>query len=139
MQVTNPVAEKPVELHRMSLTPRWDDMDALGHINSLAYLAYMQECRVQWLAGLTLSHNKIMPVIVNIQADYIQELVYPVTLEIIMYGSEPGNSSFLTTYEIWAKNQETFLSATGYAKLVWIDIEKRKAVRLDESVRKLLH
>ncbi len=120
---------------RTRIEPRWGDMDALGHINSLEYLAYMQECRVQWLINMKLSSAEVTPVLVNLHGEFKAEVLYPNTIEVVMYGSEPGRSSFLTEYEVWAKGDPDYLCATGYAKMVCIDSNKRCPIPLPEAIR----
>ncbi len=132
------ISTNAIELMRTIIEPRWGDMDALGHINSLEYLNYMQECRVQWLINMKLSFDKVTPVLANLHGEFKAEVVYPNAVEVVMYGSEPGRSSFLTEYEVWAKGEPDYLCATGYAKLVWIDSNKRCPVSLPDSLRSKL-
>jgi len=134
----NSIAGHAIELMRTRIEPRWSDMDSLGHINSLQYLAYMQECRVQWILNMKLSFDEATPVLVNLHGEFRAEVIYPNTVEVVMYGSEPGRSSFLTSYEVWAKGDPDYLCATGYAKLVWIDSNSRKPAALPETIRNRL-
>jgi acyl-CoA thioester hydrolase len=135
MQQQNRISGNAIELIRSEIEPRWSDMDALGHINSLEYLAYMQECRVQWLIKMNLSFDEVTPVLVNLHGEFKAEVVYPNRVEVVMYGLEPGRSSFLTEYEVWAKGDPHYLCATGYAKLVWIDSKHRRPVALPDLIR----
>ncbi len=135
MQKENSISTNAIELMRLQIEPRWGDMDALGHINSMEYLGYMQECRVQWLMKMKLSFDEVTPVLVNLHGEFKAELVYPNTVEVVMYGSEPGRSSFLSEYEVWAKGDSDFICATGFAKMVWIDSKQRRPVSLPESLR----
>ena len=134
------IADTRVELICSQIEPRWSDMDALGHINSLEYLGYMQECRVRWLMEMALSYEDTAPVLVNLYGEFKEELIYPGSLKVLMYGKQPGHSSFLTEYEVWSGGQQTdggsdTLCATGSAKLVWIDIKNRRPAALPDSVR----
>jgi len=139
------VADTRIELIRSRIEPRWSDMDAIGHINSLEYLGYMQECRVKWLLEMDLSYSESTPVLLNLHGEFKAELSYPDSVDVVMYGKAPGRSSFMTEYELWSRgqansdnnnkdNSET-LCATGYAKLVWIDIERRLPTDLPEVIR----
>lgn len=133
------VASPAVELLRVHLEPRWSDMDAVGHINSLEYLGYMQECRVKWLLEMELSYTESTPVLANLQGEFKAELVYPNSVEVVMYGKEVGRSSFISEYEVWARgdvdSNADMLCATGHAKLVWIDIKSRRPAALPECIR----
>ena len=133
------IADTRVELICSQIEPRWSDMDAVGHINSLEYLGYMQECRVKWLMEMKLSYEQTTPVLANLYGEFKAELIYPNSLKVLMYGKQPENSSFLTEYEVWSRGKtdssNDTLCATGYAKLVWIDIKSRRPSALPESVR----
>ncbi|HSR62624.1 MAG TPA: thioesterase family protein [Gammaproteobacteria bacterium] len=134
-QTGNP--ESRVELRRMEIPTRFSDVDAQGHINNLAYLEYMQECRVQWFLDLDV-RDEYGTVVVNTHIEYLQELFYPGSVTVIMTGSDPGRSSFMSHFEIWAPDENGTLSARGYAKMVFIDPEKRKSVPLPDIVRNKL-
>ena len=139
MQQQKGISENAIELMRTQIEPRWGDMDALGHINSLEYLAYMQECRVQWIMEMKLSFEEATPVLANLHGEFKAELIYPNTVEVVMYGSEPGRSSFLSEYEVWAKGDSDYICATGFAKIVWIDSKQRRPVSLPDTLRAKLH
>ena len=123
-----------VELWRMEIETRWSDMDAQDHINNLAYLEYMQECRVNWFTSLKLDES-FESVVVSINIEYLQELLYPAPVTVIMTGSDPGRSSFMSHYEIWTNNIRKILFARGDAKIVFIDSQKRRSVSMPLSVK----
>ena len=57
---------------RVTLGVRWGDMDSFQHVNNAAYLRYLEEARVQWLAGIagiSLS-DRIAPVLAASQVNY---------------------------------------------------------------------
>ena len=139
MTMDQAITDNRVELIRSRIEPRWSDMDAVGHINSLEYLGYMQECRVKWLLEMKLSYDQTSPVLANLYGEFKAELIYPNSVEVRMYGKQPGRSSFSTEYEVWsidkADNSSETLCATGCAKLVWIDIKTRRPASLPESIR----
>ncbi len=35
-------------LHKMPISVRWGDMDAMGHVNNAAYLTYFEQARFDW-------------------------------------------------------------------------------------------
>lgn len=126
-----------VELWRTEIQTRFSDMDAQCHINNLAYLEYIQECRVQWFRSLELG-DRYESVVVNSNIEYLQEMFYPEPVTVIMTGSNPGRSSVKTWYEIWSPDDKSSLAARGYAKIVFIDPEERKSTPLPEIVREKL-
>ena len=38
-----------LRVHEKRLEIRWSDLDAFGHVNNAVYLAYLEECRDEWL------------------------------------------------------------------------------------------
>src|SRR5690625_7856508 len=60
----------------MPINIRWNDMDALGHVNNVYYFEYFQVARGIYMP--TVSENwdwtKFMFVIAHIECNYIQEL-----------------------------------------------------------------
>lgn len=88
---------------------RWDDIDALGHVNNAKYLTYIQEARFQWsfyelkvsgelptLAEMVVARNEI---------DYLVPIYeggcyYDVNLWV----ESISNSSFVLGYEIVSKD-----------------------------------
>lgn len=127
-----------VELWHMEIPTRFSDMDAQCHINNLAYLEYIQECRVQWFLSLGLE-KQYGTVVVNTNIEYLQELFYPDPVTVIMTGSDPGRSSLMTQYEIWSPDSNGNLAARGSAKIVFIDPEKRKSTPLPGIVKEKLN
>ena len=87
---------------------RWDDIDALGHVNNAKYLTYIQEARFQWsfyelktsgeaptLAEMVVARNEI---------DYLVPIYeggcyYDVNLWV----ESISNSSFVLGYEVVSK------------------------------------
>ena len=54
-------------VHRTTISVRWGDMDSFKHVNNAQYLRYLEEARVQWLAGIpgiTLG-DRISPVLAS--------------------------------------------------------------------------
>ena len=123
-------------LHQCSITLKWSDMDAQGHINNLEHVRYMEECRVQWLRQLVLDSKQYIPVVVSLQAEYLKELVYPGDVIVFMYGSSMGRSSFMTHYEIVGGENEQLISR-GNAKIVILDGQERRPVSVPDEVRTL--
>ncbi|TMG85764.1 MAG: acyl-CoA thioesterase, partial [Betaproteobacteria bacterium] len=38
--------------HTTKVPIRWGDMDAQGHVNNTVYFRYMEQARIEWLAGV---------------------------------------------------------------------------------------
>ncbi|WP_293265682.1 acyl-CoA thioesterase [Neptunomonas sp.] len=124
-------------IYSCEIPVRWGDMDAYGHVNNAMYMRYLEEARVQLLAkmGATMDGSGIDPVVINVGCTFMSPVVYPATLRIDCYVSEPGRSSFMTLYDIYNTNDTTQAVSNGYAKVVWMDHHKGKSVPLPTKIR----
>jgi acyl-CoA thioester hydrolase len=61
-------------------------------------------------------------------------LKYPDQIEVAMFISSPGRSSFETHYQIYRLGSEKLLCAEGAGKVVWVDSLLEKSVPLPETV-----
>ena len=127
-----------VPLHRTSMSVRWGDMDALGHVNNIMYFRYFEQTRLAWYESLgfePLASASSSMVIVDNHAEYLKPLVYPASAIIDMGGHSPGRSSFVSTYALHCDGE---LFTRGSAKVVWIDRRTGRSTPLPELVRTLL-
>jgi acyl-CoA thioester hydrolase len=122
-------------VHVERIPVRWGDMDAMGHVNNTVYFRYMEQTRISWF-------EKLLPrgeawgttgiVIVNASCNFLKPINYPATVEVKMYAGPLGGSSVPTYYDLIVKDE---VYADGAAKIVFIDMEEQKAVRIPENLR----
>ena len=122
-------------VHVERIPVRWGDMDAMGHVNNTVYFRFMEQTRISWF-------EKLMPrgeawgttgiVIVNASCNFLKPINYPATVEVKMYAGLLGGSSLPTYYDLIVNDA---VYADGAAKVVFIDMEKQKAVRIPETLR----
>jgi len=115
---------------------RWGDMDAYGHVNNTLYFRYFEEARFQWMLekGLPLKSDT-HPVVVTIGCTFLRPIFHPETLRVDVFLSEPGRSSFMITYKVYALSEPKTPAAEGYSKVVWVSSADGKSVPLPEQVR----
>ena len=129
-------ARKLVYVEKIAV--RWGDMDAMGHVNNTVYFRFMEQARIGWFESLLPrgeAWNTISIVIVNASCNFRKPINYPGTDEVKVFAGEPGGSSVETFYEL-ALNEELY--ADGAAKVVFVDAEKQKPLRIPDNIRKLL-
>jgi acyl-CoA thioester hydrolase len=117
---------------------RWGDMDAMGHVNNTVYFRFMEQARIGWFESLLPrgeAWRSIGIVIVNASCNFKKPINYPGTVEVKVFAGEPGGSSIDTYYELWVQDEPY---ADGAAKVVFVDAEKQKPLRIPDHVRKLL-
>ena len=84
---------------------RWDDLDAMGHVNNAKYLTYAQEARFLWateeFSGAMRETSLIEMVVARAEIDFIEPIYEGgrfVDVEITV--SKIGNSSFNMVFSI---------------------------------------
>ena len=108
---------------------RWDDLDAFGHVNNAVYLTYAQEARFAWSGILEM-------VVARAEVDFIAPIYDGDTfLDIELWVSAIGNSSFTMTYEIKMKGE---LVARVKTVQVTVDMESKKSRPIDDEQRAFL-
>jgi acyl-CoA thioester hydrolase len=131
------MAEKRL-VHVERIPVRWGDMDAMAHVNNTVYFRYMEQARISWFEALLPrgeAWGSTGIVIANASCNFKKAINYPGTVEVKMFAGPPGGSSLPTFYELLVKNQ---IHADGEATVVFIDMEKQKAVRIPEALRNLI-
>jgi len=112
---------------------RWSDMDAYGHVNNAAYLAYLEQARVSMFfdrydpsfdRGTVVKHHEI---------SYLKPVVYHVDpLRIELWIDEVRAASFRMHYDVFDRG---VLAATAATTLVTFDFlsERPRRLTLDEK------
>ena len=136
------MSEARNKLYEMQFPSRWGDMDALGHVNNTMYFRYFENARTEWLREqgfpITLEGSGEGPVIVDAYCQFLIAAVYPVKLQVSMFGGSPGRSSFNSYYELHDADQQETLFCSGSSRIVWVDYARGSSIALPDSVRILL-
>jgi acyl-CoA thioester hydrolase len=122
-------------VHVEHIPVRWGDMDAMGHVNNTVYFRYMEQTRISWFEALLprgAAWGTTGIVIANATCNFKKAINYPATVEVKMFSGAPGGSSLPTFYEMFVDDQ---LHADGEARVVFIDMEKQKPVRIPDNLR----
>ena len=108
---------------------RWDDLDAFGHVNNAVYLTYAQEARFAWSGILEM-------VVARAEVDFIAPIYDGDTfLDIELWVSAIGNSSFTMTYELKMKGE---LVARVKTVQVTVDMSTKKSSPMSDEQRAFL-
>ncbi len=128
-----------VIVHRSRQSVRWGDMDMLGHVNNTLYFRYMEQARLEWFYAFAQSDapyaRESGPLIVNASCSFLQPIVYPAELEVVMFLAEPGRSSIASYYDILREGRRV---AEGAAKLVWVTLADGRPTPLPGAIRALV-
>ncbi|HET6782564.1 MAG TPA: thioesterase family protein [Pseudoxanthomonas sp.] len=122
---------------RVTISVRWGDMDAFNHVNNAQYLRYLEEARVQWLAGISgmsLS-GQIAPVLVASNVNYRRPIEWPNEIAVELFVEKIGDSSLTMGHRMLSATDASVLYSDGNVVMVWIDTQTGKSVALPEAVR----
>lgn len=125
--------------HRVGLTVRWGDMDALGHVNNVKFFTYDEQVRLQYFDAIAAIQPDFWQgsgiILAKIGCEFLQQLRYPATLDVGLRISRLGRSSLDTEAAMFEGER---LVAVTRATLVWFDYRQQKPAAIPESVRELI-
>ena len=119
---------------------RWDDLDAMGHVNNAKYLTLAQEARFGW--SFMQHHSKgeipglMEMVVARAEVDFLKGITTGgIFVDVDLWVEKIGNSSFVMVYEI--RNGEE-LCARIRTVQVGVDKSVAKSRQLTDDERKFL-
>jgi len=122
-----------------TITPRFGDVDVLGHVNNTVLPIWFETARNP-LFSLFMPDRKIDPatfplIMAHTDFDFVDELVFQYDVEIRSGISRIGNKSFTVYHEAW---QHGKLRVKGHAVIVHYDFTQRLSTPLPEEMKTLL-
>lgn len=119
---------------------RWNDLDALGHVNNVLYIDYFQTGRGKYMTKVSKTWNwtKHMFVIANINCNYIREIGLKIKYPRIgVRISKMGTKSFEIKYVILSgeEGQSPIVHAYGSSVQVMIDLASKKSVEIPDWLK----
>jgi acyl-CoA thioester hydrolase len=126
--------------HFQTITTRWLDNDAYGHVNNTVYYTWFDTVVNTFLIQnnvLDIEKGACIGLVVETQCNYFSPVTYPDTVHAGLRVSKLGNSS--VRYEVGIfRNNETATCAQGHLVHVYVDRNSRKAAMVPADMRKLL-
>lgn len=127
---------------RFPLQLRWNDLDALGHVNNAVFITYFEVARGHYMlqACPGWDWRKNMFLIGNVEAHFHKELLLDAEKpEVLMRTSRLGTKSFVLQYAVVSQqNNQTVLHASGSTTQIMFDTKTRKTVAIEDWVRNSL-
>lgn len=117
--------------------PRFNDTDALGHINNASYVTWFETSRrpVFELFIPDLDPKKWNLILAKVEVDFIKQGLYQAETEIKTYVAKLGNSSVHLAHEVF---QDGELIAKGIDVLVHFDYKVQKSAPIPNEIREKL-
>lgn len=115
---------------------RWSDMDAYGHVNNTAYLAYLEQARVSMFFDRYDSSFSRGTVVAHHEITYLRPVIYhPEPLRLELWVDQIRAASFGVRYDVF--DGET-LAAQAATKLVTFDFATDRPRRITAEEKALL-
>lgn len=130
------------DLYRFSmlLPIRWNDLDALGHVNNIYYFEYFQIARSEYMPAVSKNWNwhQHMFVIAHIECDFLKEITLKCHKPVVKARTSAiSNKSFEMEYIITsiAFDGSTIIHAKGKSINVMIDMLEKKSIEIPNWLR----
>lgn len=122
--------------HHLPIQIRFNDVDRLGHVNNNAYFAYYDLGKEEYLRDALKTDYRgtgIVPVIANINADFIMPIFYGDDIVIETRVAHIGRKSFTLVQR--AVNQEQHVVCRCQTVMVCFDLTTQQSVELPDIYR----
>ena len=123
------------------LTVRFSDIDMYGIVNNAVIISYLEFARIEFFKHAGLMNDWLnpegdkIPVVADVQCDYLKPITYNENLEIFVKANSVGNSSVDLHY--MAKNEKGDNVFTGRGTLVQISRKSGKGTPWSEKEKSL--
>ena len=123
--------------HFTTITTRWSDNDAYGHVNNTIYYQWFDSAVNQWLVGqelLDIAGGDPIGLVVETGCRYFAPLSFPGEVEVGMGIERVGSSSVTYRLGVFAPGAET-PAAEGHFTHVYVGRDSRRSVPLPPEWR----
>lgn len=126
-----------IYVHWCPVTLRFSDQDSQGHINNVAYAAYIEAGRVAFCIDVMRETDATAAdfVLAHLAIDYRAEMHYPGTIQVGSCVKRIGTKSVRLGHGIFLEGR---LYATAESVLVFIDTRHRGSIPVPPVMREIL-
>ncbi len=121
-------------------TVRWADVDAYGHVNNVAYYAYVDSAVNGWLMtslGVDVRTLPSIGVVAQTSCQYFSEIDFPAQIQVGLALGRLGNSSVVYDFGIFTADSD-LACACGRFVHVYVDRSTRRPTSVPEEIRQLV-
>jgi len=115
---------------------RFNDLDAMGHVNNAVVISYMEQARFQWwrsfLGGRRFQEEGFL--IARVEVDYRMPILVGDDVRVELHCTKVGNSSFELGYRL-TKGLDGEVFAEGKTVQVMLDFTAHRPKPLSLSTR----
>ena len=123
--------------HWTPVSLRFSDQDSMGHINNVAYAAYVEQARVAFIDTFLRNRGDsgLDYILASVNIDYRREMRFPGTIDIGARLQRIGNKSITTGYGLFKDGENV---ATAGSVNVFFDPGSGKSVPIPDDLGKIL-
>jgi len=123
--------------HWTPVSLRFSDQDSMGHINNVAFAAYVEQARVAFIDAFLRNRGEegLDYILASVNIDYRREMHFPGTVDIGARLLGIGTKSITTGYGLFKEGVNV---ATAGSVNVFFDPGSRKTVPIPDRLRKVL-
>jgi acyl-CoA thioester hydrolase len=126
--------------HFHSITTRWADNDAYGHVNNVVYYSWFDTVVNQFLIAngvLDIERSPVIGLVVETHCNYFSPVAFPDQVTAGLCVTRLGNAS--VRYEVGIfRNQDEQTAACGHLVHVYVDRDGRRPASVPAPMRQLL-
>lgn len=126
--------------HFHSITTRWSDNDAYGHVNNVVYYLWFDTAVNQFLIAngvLDIEQSPVIGLVVETHCNYFSPVAFPDQITAGLRVTKLGNAS--VRYEVGIfRNDEERTAACGHLVHVYVGRESRRPAGVPDAMRRLL-
>ena len=113
---------------------RFADLDPIGHVNNVAYIAFFESGRVMFFRdlGCAVDQPDFAWMTVRLEINYFQQLSLPGTIDVGTGVLEIGRSSVRLSHAVFAQDK---CVAQGECVMVMVDRSQDQASAIPEDLR----
>ncbi len=118
---------------------RFRDLDAMGHVNNAVYLTYCELARTQFYMkhAFKRSLHDIDFILAHADIDYVSAAEWGDRIEVSVWPSKIGDSSFTLSYELREKNSNRLLARSSSVQVAY-DYDKKEKKPIPTEFRTML-
>jgi len=124
--------------HFFPVDVRWGDADALGHINNVQFVRYLESARVAYcddVMGIQFKPGiDVGWILAEMQCSYLRQVHYPSSLDACTAITRLGNKSATISAYIYL-NGDTSPVLTSQGVMVWFDYKQQKTASIPDLLR----
>ena len=133
MQDTQTSPKSSPKAHRTDIQVRFNDTDALGHLNNTSYTLYSEQGRVEFLNQFR--DEGVNLILAHISLDFLRQVRFQDTVYVLTRIAKIGRTSVTLAQEIYGSGE---LAARSRSVVVMFDYRAQQPVPISDEVRRKL-